>query len=161
MTRNHSDAEDLVQETVAKAYSALHQFTPGTNMRAWLHRILTNTFINTCRKRKREPSEALTMELAEDIQHRGDPLAPGPRSAESEALERLADSEVLSALRALPEEFRVPVYLADIEGYPYRDIASLMGTPIGTVMSRLHRGRSRLRKALEAYAPRVVPVPAA
>lgn len=161
MTRNHSDAEDLVQETVAKAYSALHQFTPGTNMRAWLHRILTNTFINTCRKRKREPNEALSVDLAEDWQHRGDPLAAGARSAESEALDRLADSEVLNALRDLPEEFRVPVYLADIEGYPYRDIASLMGTPIGTVMSRLHRGRSRLRQALAAYAPRMVSVPAA
>ncbi len=160
MTRNHSDAEDLVQETVAKAYSALHQFTPGTNMRAWLHRILTNTFINTCRKRKRQPNEALSVDLTDDWQHRGDPLTPGARSAESEALERLADSEVLNALRELPEEFRVPIYLADIEGYPYLDIASLMGTPIGTVMSRLHRGRSRLRQALASYAPRVVQVPA-
>jgi RNA polymerase sigma-70 factor, ECF subfamily len=160
MTRNHSDAEDLVQETITKAYSALHQFTPGTNMRAWLHRILTNTFINTCRKRKREPNEALSMELTEDFQHSGDPLHQGARSAESEALDRLADSEVLTALRNLPEEFRVPIYLADIEGYPYRDIASLMGTPIGTVMSRLHRGRSKLRQALQSYAPRVVKIPA-
>ena len=154
MTRNHSDAEDLVQETFAKAYAALHQFKPGTNLRAWLHRILSNTFINTYRKKRREPLQDLGAEFADDWQTGSDPLAPPARSAEAEALERLADSDILQALRDLPEEFRVAIYLADIEGYPYKQIAEMMGTPIGTVMSRLHRGRSRLRTQLASHAPR-------
>jgi RNA polymerase sigma-70 factor, ECF subfamily len=153
MTRNPSDAEDLVQETAAKAYAALHQFTPGTNLRAWLHRILSNTFINTYRKKRREPIQDLGVEFSEDWQSGSDPLAPQARSAETEALERLADSDILQALRSLPEEFRVAIYLADIEGYPYREIAEMMGTPIGTVMSRLHRGRSKLRQQLASHAP--------
>jgi RNA polymerase sigma-70 factor (ECF subfamily) len=152
MTRNPTDAEDLVQETSVKAYAAFHQFRPGTNLRAWLHRILANTFINGYRKRRREPRQATASEYA-DWHAQGDPLAPAARSAEAEALDRLADSEILRALRDLPEEFRVAVYLADIEGYPYREIAEIMGTPIGTVMSRLHRGRGRLRDKLAAYAP--------
>jgi RNA polymerase sigma-70 factor, ECF subfamily len=157
MTKNASDAEDLVQETIAKAYAAFHQFRPGTNMRAWLHRILANTFINGYRKRRREPASAtLGTDFQEDWQVGADPLSPPARSAEAEALDRLADSEILDALRDLPQEFRVAIYLADIEGYPYKEVAEMMGTPIGTVMSRLHRGRSRLRKRLARYAPRKI-----
>jgi RNA polymerase sigma-70 factor (ECF subfamily) len=152
MTRNPTDAEDLVQETSAKAYAAFHQFRPGTNLRAWLHRILANTFINSYRKRRREPRQASSGDF-QDWQVPADPLAPQARSAEAEALDRLADSEILRALRDLPEEFRVAVYLADIEGYAYKEIAEIMGTPIGTVMSRLHRGRGRLRAKLAAYGP--------
>jgi len=153
MTKNPTDAEDLVQETIAKAYVAFHQFRPGTNLRAWLHRILANTFINSYRKRRREPIQAPGAEFQEDWQVSADRLSVPVRSAEAEALDRLADSDVLSALRDLPEDFRVAIYLADIEGYPYREIAEMMGTPIGTVMSRLHRGRSRLREKLARYAP--------
>jgi RNA polymerase sigma-70 factor, ECF subfamily len=147
MTRNASDAEDLVQETLTKAYAAFHQFKPGTNMRAWLHKILANTFINTCRK-KREPAQAVGAEFREDW-----PVGPA-RSAESEALEHLAESDILRALRDLPREFRAAVYLADIEGYQCKDVAEIMGTPIGTVMSRLNRGRMKLRQKLAAYAPK-------
>lgn len=161
MTRNPSDAEDLLQETFAKAYAAFHQFKPGTNLRAWLHRILSNTFINGYRKKRREPVQDLGYDFSEDRQTGSDPLMPPARSAEAEALERLADSEVLRALRELPEEFRVAIYLADIEGYPYREIAEMMDTPIGTVMSRLHRGRAKLRDRLAAHAPRRALAPAA
>jgi RNA polymerase sigma-70 factor, ECF subfamily len=154
MTRNHSDAEDLVQETFAKAYAGFHQFQPGTNLRAWLHRILANTFINSYRKKRREPIQDLGTEFSEDWQTGNDPLTPPVRSAEAEALDRLADSDILRALRDLPEEFRVAIYLADVEGYPYKQIAEMMGTPIGTVMSRLHRGRAKLRTKLAAYEPR-------
>jgi RNA polymerase sigma-70 factor, ECF subfamily len=153
MTRNASDAEDLVQETFAKAYAAFHQFQPGTNLRAWLHRILSNTFINSYRKKRREPIQDLGAEFSEDWQTGNDPLTPPARSAEAEALERLADSDILQALRSLPPEFRVAIYLADIEGYPYKEIAEMMSTPIGTVMSRLHRGRARLRQQLASHAP--------
>lgn len=159
MTRNASDAEDLVQETSAKAYAAFHQFRPDTNLRAWLNRILANTFINGYRKRRREPIQELGADFERDWQLDGDPLSPRARSAEAEAMDRLGDSEILQALMDLPEMFRTTVYLADIEGYPYKEIAELMGTPVGTVMSRLHRGRGRLREALAARAPK--PRPAA
>ncbi len=152
MTRNPSDAEDLVQETLAKAYRGYGQFTPGTNLRAWLHKILANTFINTYRKRKREPVITPGVDPGDDWQAGHDPLAVA-RSAEAEALDRLTDSDVLTALRDLPADFRTAIYLADIEGYPYREVAAMMGTPIGTVMSRLHRGRDRLRRHLAHYAP--------
>jgi RNA polymerase sigma-70 factor (ECF subfamily) len=147
MTRNPTDAEDLVQETSVKAYAAFHQFRPGTNLRAWLNRILTTTFINVYRKRKREPQQALGSDLQE-WQMSADRLAPPVPSAEMEALDRTTDSDLLRALRGLPNEFRTAVYLADIEGYPYREIAEIMGTPVGTVMSRLHRGRKRIREQL-------------
>jgi RNA polymerase sigma-70 factor, ECF subfamily len=153
MTRNRADAEDLVQETSVRAYAAFHQFRSGTNLKAWLHRILANTFINGYRKQRREPRQASGGDFG-DWHLRSGPLAPAVRSAEAEALDRLADSEILRALRDLPEEFRMAVYLADIEGYPYKEIAAIMGTPIGTVMSRLHRGRGRLRHKLAPYAPR-------
>jgi len=153
LTKNASDAEDLVQETMAKAYTAFHQFQPGTNLRAWLHKIQANTFINSYRKLRRQPTTALGADFQEDWQVSTDPLSPPAPSAETEALERLTNSDILSALRELPEEFRVAIYLADIEGYPYREIAEMMGTPLGTVMSRLHRGRTKLRHRLARYEP--------
>jgi RNA polymerase sigma-70 factor, ECF subfamily len=153
MTRNASDAEDLVQETLAKAYVAFNQFTPGTNLRAWLYRILSNAFVNNYRKTRREPALAAAGDMPDGWHQGEDAFAPVARSAEAEALDRLGDSEVLRALRDLPTDFRTAVYLADIEGYPYREVAAMMGTPIGTVMSRLHRGRDRLRRALAGYGP--------
>jgi RNA polymerase sigma-70 factor (ECF subfamily) len=151
MTRNPCDAEDLVQETLARAYAAIRQFTPGTNMRAWLHRILANTFINSCRKRGREPVQALRAEF-ESLSAAADGVGQQARSAEAEALDRIGDSEVMRALVELPEGFRAAIYLADVEGFPYREVADILGVPVGTVMSRLHRGRAKLRKRLSAYA---------
>jgi RNA polymerase sigma-70 factor (ECF subfamily) len=151
MTRNPSDAEDLVQETMARAYVGMKNFTPGTNVRAWLYRILTNTFINSCRKRGREPAQTLRAEFEQLLDAR-DGLGQPARSAEAEALDNAGDSEVMQALMELPEGFRAAIYLADVEGYPYRDVAEMLEIPIGTVMSRLHRGRGKLRKKLAAYA---------
>ncbi len=152
MTRNPTDAEDLVQETFAKAYASFHQFTPGTNLKAWLYRILTNTFINSYRKKQRQPqssgSEVEDWQLARAESH----TSTGLRSAETEALDRMPHSAVTDAMNALAPDFRLAVYLADVEGFSYKEIAEIMGTPIGTVMSRLNRGRNQLRISLADFA---------
>jgi len=149
MTRNPADAEDLVQDTYLRAFRGFASFREGTNLKAWLYRILTNSFINTYRKRQREPQ---TVEGPDDVDewYLFDRL--GARSVESSAeeqvLDKLPDDEVKRALESVPENFRLPVLLADVEGFAYKEIAEIMGTPIGTVMSRLHRGRKALEKAL-------------
>lgn len=153
MTRNPQDAQDLVQETFLKAYSAFASYQAGTNLKAWLYRIMTNSYINTYRKKQREPYLGVVEQL-EDWQLGGaeSTTAMSSRSAEAEAIDRTPDSVVTDALNALPEDFRMAVYLADVEGFSYQEIADIAEVPIGTVMSRLHRGRARLRKALGEYA---------
>lgn len=153
MTRNPADAEDLVQETYAKAFKAQDKFTPGTNLKAWLYRIQTNAFINTYRKKQREPklSDAETVEdwqLASAAAHQ----STGLTSAEDAALDALGDDDVKRALSELSDDFRMAVYLSDVEGFAYKEIAEIMDTPVGTVMSRLHRGRRMLREKLRDYA---------
>jgi RNA polymerase sigma-70 factor (ECF subfamily) len=153
MTRNPADAEDVVQETYAKAFSSFHQFTPGTNLKAWLYRILTNTYINSYRKKQRQPQladgqDVEDWQLARAEAHTSD----GLRSAEMDALDRMPNTVVTDAMQSLSPDFRLAVYLADVEGFSYKEIAEIMGTPIGTVMSRLNRGRNQLRRELADYA---------
>jgi RNA polymerase sigma-70 factor, ECF subfamily len=151
MTRNASDAEDLVQETYLKAYRAFGGFQEGTNLKAWLYKILTNTFINSYRAKKRRPEES-DLEDVEDLylyrRLGGLEAATAGRSAEDEVLDHFTDDDVKAALEALPEQFRMAVLLADVEGFSYKEIAEILEVPIGTVMSRLHRGRKALQKAL-------------
>ncbi len=152
MTKNPENAEDLVQETYAKAFASFHQFTEGTNLRAWLYRILTTTFINIYRKEQRQPliadGELEEWQIAEAATH----TSNQGKSAEVEALEQLPDSDIKNALQELPEEFRLAVYFADVEGFSYKEVAEILNIPTGTVMSRLHRGRKLLRESLADYA---------
>jgi RNA polymerase sigma-70 factor (ECF subfamily) len=153
MTRNPSDAEDLVQETYAKAFAGRDKFTTGTNLKAWLYRIQTNAFINTYRKKQREPKRS-DAEAVEDwqIARAASHTSLGLVSAEQAALDAIGDLDIREALAALPEDFRLAVYLSDVEGFAYKEIAEIMDTPVGTVMSRLHRGRKMLRELLADYA---------
>jgi len=154
MTRNPADAGDLVQETYAKAFGAFAGFEQGTNLKAWLYRILTNTYINTYRKNQRSPYQGTLDELEDWQLGSAESLTQGrtTRSAEAEAIDHLPDSDVKEALQSIPEDFRLAVYLADVEGFAYQEIADIMKTPVGTVMSRLHRGRRLLRERLAEYA---------
>jgi RNA polymerase sigma-70 factor (ECF subfamily) len=155
LTRNPADAEDLVQETYLRAYRGFGGFTEGTNLRAWLYRILTNTYINSYRAAKRRP-EIADVEDVEDLYlyHRLAPSGDGVagRSAEEEALASFTDDEVKAAIESLPDVFRIAVLLADVEGFSYKEIAEITDVPIGTVMSRIHRGRRALQKALHGFA---------
>ncbi|HUR17559.1 MAG TPA: sigma-70 family RNA polymerase sigma factor [Acidimicrobiales bacterium] len=151
MTRNPADAEDLVQETYLKAYRSFATFKQGTNLKAWLYRILTNTFINSYRAKKRRPEQTEVDDVEELFLYRrlgGLEAAAAGRSAEDEVLESFTETEVKEALEALPDQFRMAVLLADVEGFSYKEIAGILDVPIGTVMSRLHRGRRALQKAL-------------
>jgi RNA polymerase sigma-70 factor (ECF subfamily) len=149
MTRNPADAEDVVQETFLKAYRAYGTFTAGTNLKAWLYRILTNTYINKYRKQQRRPSEVELGEL-QDIYlfKRVGEQSGASRSAEEDMLDEFVDEDIIEALESLPDNFRMPVLLADVEGFSYKEIAEMLDIPIGTVMSRLHRGRKALQRKL-------------
>jgi RNA polymerase sigma-70 factor, ECF subfamily len=154
MTRNPSDAEDLVQETYLKAYRAFGSFQEGTNLKAWLYRILTNTFINSYRARRRRPEQTELDDVEDLYLYRrlgGLEAVSAGRSAEEEVLEHFTESEVKEAVESLPEQFRMAVLLADVEGFSYKEIADILEVPIGTVMSRLHRGRRALQKALHDF----------
>ncbi|MDP9800522.1 RNA polymerase sigma-70 factor (ECF subfamily) [Arcanobacterium wilhelmae] len=152
LTRNPHDAEDLVSETYAKAFSAFHQYTPGTNLKAWLFRILNNTFISNYRKKQRRPQE-VDNEVEDWQEYQAEShMSTGMKSAEMEAYENLPNEEIREAFEKLSEDRREAVYLADVEGFSYQEIADIMGTPIGTVMSRLSRGRKQLREILADYA---------
>jgi RNA polymerase sigma-70 factor (ECF subfamily) len=154
MTRNPADAEDLVQETYLKAYRAFNSFTEGTNLKAWLYRILTNTYINTYRAKKRRPEESDIDDLENFYLYRrlgGLEGATAGRSAEDEVLDHFTETEVKEAIEALPEQFRMAVLLGDVEGFSYKEIAEILDVPIGTVMSRLHRGRRALQKRLYEF----------
>ncbi len=164
MTRNRADAEDLVQETYLRAYRGYDRFEEGTNLRAWLYRILTNTFINSYRAKQRRPDETDLSDVEDLYLYRrlgGMETAELGRSAEDTLLDTVTDTEVKAALDSLPEQFRVAVLLADVEGFSYKEIAEMLDIPIGTVMSRLHRGRKALQKTLADYAldRGLVPVP--
>ena len=155
MTRNAADAEDLVQETYLKAYRGFGGFTEGTNLKAWLYRILTNTYINSYRSKKRRPDET-ELDEAEDLylyrRLGGLEAVAAGRSAEDELMDFFTDQEVKDAIESLPDQFRIAVLLADVEGFSYKEIAEIVDVPIGTVMSRLHRGRKALQKRLFDFA---------
>lgn len=155
VTRNPSDAEDLLQETFLKAYRAYHTFEAGTNLKAWLYRILTNTYINKYRKESRRPSEVDLGSVEDLYLYRrlgSEESAEAARTTEDRVLDGLVESDIKTAVENLPENFRLPVLLADLEGFSYKDIAEILDIPIGTVMSRLHRGRKAMQKALWDYA---------
>ena len=153
MTRNPADAEDVVQETFLKAFRAYDSFEEGTNLKAWLYRILTNTYINKYRKQQRRPSEVELGELQDLYLFRRLGEASGASySAEQEALDQFVDTDIIEALESLPESFRMPVLLADVDGFSYKEIADILDIPIGTVMSRLHRGRKALQRKLWSVA---------
>jgi RNA polymerase sigma-70 factor, ECF subfamily len=161
LSHNHTDAEDLVQETMVKAYGAFHSFRPDTNLKAWLFRILTNAYINGYRKKRRQPALYSTEQVTD--QHLAEVYAHytpmGTRSSEDEALDLLPDNDIKAAMQALPPQFRDVVYYADVQGFRYKEIAAIMKTPTGTVMSRLQRGRQRLRSLLGDDAAHVEPEP--
>lgn len=157
MTRNPSDAEDLVQETYLRAYRGFGGFQEGTNLKAWMYRILTNTYINSYRSKKRRPDETELDEVEDLYLYRrlgGLEAATMGRSAEDELMDWLTEAEIKDALEDLPEQFRMAVLLADVEGFSYKEIAEILDIPIGTVMSRLHRGRTGLQKRLYDFAVR-------